>query len=120
PWRGEYLRIVVGQFINDMLWRGHGQAFHHHGIFAGRDGVERRYAHRRHVERRGAAIEAVVADTVTGDDIGGFDHQGVAFPVAERLAHPRTHIGGPAVRRDLVLRHNLDDARIVDHFQRDG
>ena len=53
------------------------------------------------------------AELLLRREVGGLDDQRVAFPAADRIAHPR-----PDVLRQ-VLAADADDARVVDHLHQD-
>src|SRR5690242_16590251 len=43
-------------------------------------------------------------------EVGRLDYQGVAFPMADRVAQPGAHV------RRQVFAANTDDARVMDHL----
>src|SRR5690606_32670605 len=78
PWLGEYHRIFPGEFIDDRVRPGHGEALDQAGLLAHRRIVFWRRAGRADVGRRGA-----------GPEVRGRDHQRIAvLPMPATFAHP--------------------------------
>jgi len=79
-------RIFNSELIRDLIRRHSGEAF------------------------RDFSVRCCTAETLFIGEIRGFHHQRVAFPAANRVAHPFTDVLGQ------MLGIHPDDAGIVDHF----